>query len=314
MNRPLFIASVALAWLAGCSERSSSTPSTPQMTSSNPQTLARSKVTVDAGSVSDEELPDVLGLSHDDNGGARHLDRLGELKVQGDVEAALLEGRKALFDDPTDTDALLETAQLAQRARELHLAVLAYERLGELSSEDAAPLLQHARILLELEDFDGAVTVAEQAVDRDDQNPDSHLVLGRALLSSGNLAQAIESFETTLTLSPDHPYALNNLGFAYLRANRNEEAVTALERAVELLPSVAFVHNNLGVAYERVGRSAEARLAYEDAVAAAPRYIKARLNAERMDRDVAKVEAAGMEGNELEFEAEEPIVPEVLSE
>jgi Flp pilus assembly protein TadD len=57
-----------------------------------------------------------------------------------------------------------------------------------------------------------------------------------------------------------------------------------LARAAALLPHVAYVHNNLGVAYERLGRTEEARAAYATAMRLSPRYVQARVNADRMSK------------------------------
>ena len=51
---------------------------------------------------------------------------------------------------------------------------------------------------------------------------------------------------------------------------------------VPLLPNVAYVHNNLGVALERTGRGEEAKTAYQQAMDLSPKYVKARLNADRV--------------------------------
>jgi Flp pilus assembly protein TadD len=47
---------------------------------------------------------------------------------------------------------------------------------------------------------------------------------------------------------------------------------------------VAYVHNNLGVAYERLGRTEEAQAAYATATQLSPRYVKARVNSNRMGK------------------------------
>jgi len=296
MNRKLLTACFAVMSFAACKNEPRQGTSVAQLPA-QPSREALAPNLVDAGPLLGEaepdmeDEPDLLGLSHVDLGQVRHLERVAELKEQGDSEAALKEGRKALFDDPADEEALWLTAELARNAGEKHLAVLAYDRLSDIDERDAVPLVQQARILMELEDAEGAQKVASQALERDSENPEATHLLGRAELSLGNLGSAIDALEKTLELSPDHPHALNNLGFAYLRANRNEDAVSVLERAVELLPNLAYVHNNLGVAYERVGRESEARLAYEDALAASPKYLKARLNVERLDQQVAHLDA-----------------------
>ncbi len=121
---------------------------------------------------------------------------------------------------------------------------------------------------------------------RDPQNVEGWQALGRAHLSAGDLPSAIVALEKAVELKPDHGYALNNLGLAYLRANENPSAAQVLERAAAQLPNVSYIQNNLGVAYERLGRVDEAKIAYERATELSPKYVKARINSER----VAKVQ------------------------
>jgi tetratricopeptide (TPR) repeat protein len=82
---------------------------------------------------------------------------------------------------------------------------------------------------------------------------------------------------------------MNNLGFAYLRANENAKAVEVLTPASEKLTTVAYVHNNLGVALERMGRKDEAKAAYLHAMDLSPKYVKARVNADRVARSEVPV-------------------------
>ena len=127
---------------------------------------------------------------------------------------------------------------------------------------------------------------------RDPEDPEVYQVLGRAHLGAHELTSAILRFQQAVHLDPEHGHALNNLGFAYLRANDNARAVEVLTQAASLLPHVAYVQNNLGVACERLGRLEEARAAYAAATRLSPRYVQARVNAERVGR-VARADPAG---------------------
>lgn len=257
---------------------------------------------LDAGSSVAIDLPsdaglDLLAMAHD-TPLADHLGRAQQLQREGDRPGALTEARRALFTQPHDTDALRLAATLAQKTGRPELAAEAWGRLAALTPDDAAPLVQQARALHAARDYPGAVMAGREAVARDEGRADAHHVIGLAQLAMGELTGAIFSFRHTLELEPGNAWAMNNLGLAYLRANQDQEAVDVLEPAAELLPHVAFVHNNLGVALERVGRRDEARAAYLHAMDLSPRYVKARVNAER----VARVQ--------LEQDEVEPLVPE----
>ncbi len=211
-----------------------------------------------------------------------HLARANTLFTDGDSGGAVQEARRALFLHPDDEETVRGLAKLAQRAGQHTIAARAFSRLGTLASDDAAPLIQATREYLKAGRVDEALIVGLSSTLRDPTNPEAHHALGRAYLSLGELGHAIERFSTTIDLAPNHAWAKNNLGYAYLRANENEKAVAVLTEAAEALPNAAAVHNNLGVALERVGRGEEAKESYARATVLSPKYVKARVNLNRV--------------------------------
>ncbi len=249
---------------------------------------------------------DAVALAHD-TPAVDHLARAKALVSDGDVKGGLAEARRAVYSNPTDSEALTLAARLARRAGQPLLAAEAWGRVGLESPDDAAPLIEQARALYVARDFPGTVMAGREAIGRDDENAEAHHIVGLAQLSMGELKGAIQSFERTVQLEPGHGWALNNLGFCYLRANENEKAATVLGEAAQKLPHVAFVQNNLGVALERVGRTEEAKHAYQKAMDLSPKYVKARINAAR----VARAEAEGLLGEDV---PEIPVTAPVESE
>lgn len=232
-----------------------------------------------------EVSPNALAIPHEHLNRVNHLARARTLRELGDLPGALTECRRALYDAPGDgTEALRTIARLGPLTGQTELAVLAQEQLSSQDPEDASPLVQQARLLLSLSRSDEAIRVGEDAVARDPEDTEAYQVLGRAHLAAGHLSEAIFRFEQTLHLDPEHGHALNNLGLAWLRANENAKAAEVLARAAGLLPHVAYVHNNLGVAYERLGRTEDAQAAYTAATRLSPRYVKAHVNANRMNK------------------------------
>ena len=264
------------------------------------QPFARVVEVRDAGapiSVVPIEVIDALSIAND-SPNVDHLGRARQLSSEGDVKGALLEARRALFITPSDVETLSTVAKLSRRGGQPVLAAEAWGRVGSLTPDDALPLIQQARALMQLKDYAGAVMAGREAIKRDSGNVEAFQATGIAQLAMNELGGAIASFEKAVEIEPNHGWALNNLGFACLRANQNERAVTVLEHAAEVLPNVAYVQNNLGVALERVGRGDEARAAYQHAMDLCPKYVKARINAAR----VAKVQV------------EEPQVDDTMSD
>ncbi|WAM24250.1 tetratricopeptide repeat protein [Myxococcus sp. NMCA1] len=233
-----------------------------------------------------------LALPHRHGRRVDHLSRAHLLRDWDDLAGALTECRRAIHDAPDDVAALALAAELAGLTGRTDLAVRAHGQLGRLLPLDARPLVRQARLLVSLGRHAEAVSVGEEAVLRNPEYVEAYQVLGRAHLAQGELAKAMLRFEQAVHLHPEHGYALNNLGLTYLRAGEAQKAADVLVRAAELLPHVAYVHNNLGVAHERLGQVEEARAAYAAAMHLSPRYVQARVNADRMRR-TAHAEMAG---------------------
>lgn len=231
--------------------------------------------------------PEPLALPHEQPL-VDHLVRARTLKEDGDLKGALTEARRAVYSTPSDEETLAFTAKLATLNGRHGLAADAWAMLAEVRTEDPLPRVQEARSRLKAKDDVGAAVAAQDAVARDEGSIEGYQALGRAELSRGNLKLAITAFEKVVSLNPEHGYALNNLGLTYLRANENEKALEVLTRAAELLPQVAYVQNNLGVALERNDRPDEAKAAYELATSLSPKYIKARVNQDRVAKAMAE--------------------------
>lgn len=242
----------------------------------------------DAPHASDEAAdiaPDAeLALPHRHGRRVDHLSRAHLLRDWDDLAGALTECRRAIHDAPDDVAAVALAAELAGLTGRTDLAVRAHAQLGRLLPLDARPLVRQARLLMSLGRHAEAVSAGEEAVLRDPEYVEAYQLLGRAHLAQGELAKAMLRFEQAVHLHPEHGYALNNLGLTYLRAGEAQKAADVLIRAAELLPHVAYVHNNLGVAHERLGQVEEARTAYAAAMHLSPRYVQARVNADRMRR------------------------------
>ncbi len=238
----------------------------------------------DAMDALDEPLEEALELVHHHSHRVDHLGRARRLQQEGDFSGALTETRRALYDEPENERALHTLIRLSRSTQHPELALDAWSRLAWLRPEDPVPLIQQTRLLIDLGDIPGARATGEAAQELDPEHPEPYHLLGRIHLIRGELDDASVRFQQAIHLDPYHGYALNNLGLVYLRTGEAAQAAEVLAQAAYLLPDEAFVHNNLGMAYERLGRLEEARSAYDTATRLAPRYVKPRVNAERLQR------------------------------
>lgn len=243
-------------------------------------TVVAENVVVDAGS-SKVDPVDMLSLSHD-TPNIDHLERAKQLRSEGNSKGALLEARRALFTNGIDEEALTLISKIARDTKQYSMAAEAWSRIARIRPDDATPCIQASRNMYQSADFTGAIDAAREALIRDSESAEAHHLIGLSQLSMKDLKRSIESFERAIEINPNHAWALNNVGLAYLRANENEKAVNVLEKAATLLPTVAFVQNNYGVALERTGNFDEARSAFQHAMDLSPKYVKARLNAQRV--------------------------------
>ena len=284
MNARLIAVVCSVALAAACQKETSSNPVKKDETPRASVALPAPAALAEAPTPLPSQPKDSLALPRDPSDRVDHLDRSRQIAAAGDPSGALIEARRALFDHPNDPDVLAAIAQSAERSGKKEIALLALERVAQLDKDDARPLERMARLLLSLKRYDEALKAGREAIARDPEAPDAYQVAGRALLAQGELTPAIQMFELVIDLAPNHGYAWNNLGFACLLANENEAAVDALTHAAELLPGVAYVHNNLGIALERTGRLDQAMRAFIAATELSPKYVKAKLNLQRLEQ------------------------------
>lgn len=238
----------------------------------------------DAAPVAEENEPEgsVLMLSHEDpDDEVDHLAR-AEAMVKTDRDGAINELRQAIFDDPSDEEALRNLAKLAMEAKQVELGEAAWAQLAQVDEDDPEPLEKLARVQLGQKDFAAAVQSATQALTRDTGDAEAYHLRGRAYLAQQKLREAIDSFKAATQLDPGHAYAFNNLGYAYLLTGEYTLAEQALTNAATLAPDVAMIQNNLGLAEEKLGKVDEAKAAYTRATMLKPGYALAHVNLGRL--------------------------------
>jgi Flp pilus assembly protein TadD len=162
-----------------------------------------------------------------------------------------------------------------QQAYRLYLLGLAQWKSGDpttaegslsestkLDSGQPKTWINLARVRHELNDRNGALEAAEQALQLDSTSADALHQKGRALMELGRGAEALETLKAAHDADPGNGYIANTFGLALVRLGRPTEAIEPLEAARTALPGVAYVRNNLGLAYLRTGRVDEARAEY----------------------------------------------------
>jgi Flp pilus assembly protein TadD len=96
--------------------------------------------------------------------------------------------------------------------------------LGALGAPDVSHELTAAQLLIDRQDWAGAIVELEKARQKDSRNAEVYNLLGYSLRKSGKLDQAFARYETALRLDPKHLGAHEYIGEAYLMAGRPDKA------------------------------------------------------------------------------------------
>ena len=172
-------------------------------------------------------------------GGAQQHFKLGNtLLKQGKSEQAIVCYRQAIELNPNFS--------------------LAYQRLGEVLSQQKQPVANNAqnaqyyyslgRKYAKEQQWDKAISSYQKATELQPNSWEIHHYLGDALLQLYIWPFATRSFRRAIELNPDFPRSHYNLGFAYLQQEDWENAVIAYRRAFELQPDLPDLDRKLAYA------------------------------------------------------------------
>lgn len=127
-----------------------------------------------------------------------------------------------------------------------------------------------------------AETCYRTVIEKNPNNSDAHIEIGRALFEKGLSDEASVHFQQALELTPDDPLprkrAYQGLGVVRLRKGRVDEAITDFEKALEVDSNYAAAHVSLGRALHQKGRLKEAIAQYEKSVKLLPRVASVHNN------------------------------------
>jgi tetratricopeptide (TPR) repeat protein len=181
------------------------------------------------------------------------------LKRTADEAELAFQQAEAARERATGDDARREAAELYRRA------------LG-LRPRFAAAHVGLARVLLDLNDYEGALEEVEAARKDRPGLAEASAVEGRILRASSQNAEAVEAYRRAVREARGfQPEAHTGLGIIHEEEGRYEEAAAAFRTAVaQLSDTEPVLYELLGRAYERLEKYREAVAAYEKYLALAP--------------------------------------------
>jgi cytochrome c-type biogenesis protein CcmH/NrfG len=147
-----------------------------------------------------------------------------------------------------------------------------YRRALKLRPRFVAAHIGLARVLLELNDYDGALDEVDAARRVRPAYAEASVVEGRILRASSQNDEAVAAYERALREARGfQPEAHTGLGIIYEEGGRYEEAAAAFRKAiVQLSDTEPVLYELIGRTYERLEKYKEAVAAYEKYLALAP--------------------------------------------
>ncbi len=223
-----------------------------------------------------------ISLEHMDEAYVDHMEAARRLIAGGDHAAAMLQLGKALFDDDDNYQAAFLLGRTALSCGKKDLARKSFQAASRIDNQNPDPWIRLARLNLDEKNLDQARKSATKALAIDPRAAEAYSVIGRVWISRSQWEKAVLALRKAVALEPENRYFRNNLGFAFLLKKDYAGAIEQLEIAVRGEEVPAYMENNLGLAYEGGGRLREAISAFGRIVARYPRYLKARLNHDRL--------------------------------
>jgi predicted O-linked N-acetylglucosamine transferase (SPINDLY family) len=193
---------------------------------------------------------------------ARALAQQGQL-----VDAAAICG-EILGLQPDHVDALMLSAEIAARGRNLEQAIQLYSNVTRLQPKYGMAYYKR----------------------------------GNLLKDSGQLEASLASYDMAIAVDPGHANAFCNRGAVLEGLERLGEALGSYEQALALNPADAFAHCNRGTLLRRMGRTDEALGSFAKAIAANPHYAEAHFNQGTLLKELHRFEESlASYGKAIEF-------------
>ncbi|MGD2046798.1 MAG: tetratricopeptide repeat protein [Gemmatimonadota bacterium] len=152
--------------------------------------------------------------------------------------------------------------------------------------------IDRAWVLIDADSAIAALQVARQAVDLFPDDPESHVVLGSALMALERWDDASDALEKALRLDPEYGRGHFAMADWYYRRGMWPETEVHARRALELDPSLVRAHGFLAIALLYQDQDEEADEAIDQGILEAPNDLYlAWLRAEIFNRTARPVEA-----------------------
>ncbi|MGF1494711.1 MAG: tetratricopeptide repeat protein [Microcoleaceae cyanobacterium] len=139
---------------------------------------------------------------------------------------------------------------------------------------------QQANQAFQRREFESAVTLCHQILQRHPDDVMAYIILGNTLQGQKNVEAAIQTYSKALELQPQLADVQTNLGSLYMGKGQAQKAIKAYQAAIEIEPNLAIAHWNLGKVFQRLRREDEAIQCWQRALEIQPDLVESRFHFE----------------------------------
>ena len=164
----------------------------------------------------------------------------------GNTDIALEAFEKVVTMEPQDsleegfiTTSLYNIGVIQSAAGETNSAISMLQEAAERNDGQSSSWLYLGRAYLDDENYSDAISALGKAIDADPENGAAYFYLGNALADLGDNEAAFEAFTDSLTYDPNNSMAWENLGTILFQVENYEDAALSFADAVRLDPENA---------------------------------------------------------------------------
>ena len=137
-------------------------------------------------------------------------------------------------------------------------------------NESAANLSMLAMALDWNSEYEEAIKIALQALDKDPLSAEAHAITGEIYADRNNWTRALAEAEQAVKLEPNNALVQRSLGYVFSMQGRHEEALETYAHAAELAPNLGYIPISAGNIHLILNEYDDAIALFEQAVRANP--------------------------------------------
>jgi tetratricopeptide (TPR) repeat protein len=222
----------------------------------------------------------------------QRFERATRLAAQGKLREAEPLLREIARKQPNFAPVHLSLGLLYRLLNQNDRALTHLRRAATLNPKDSKPLVELARLHLDLNRLDDARGYLRMLRDRFPNDPELPVLEGAHASLRGEWSVAMQKFQQALKMRPNDFRIHYNLGVAAYQLRHYTQAEKHFKRTTELKPDYATGWKSLGMTYEARGLPEHALRAYSEALRYEPDDLPTRLKRASLYQQASNLEAA----------------------